>query len=211
MTPATLYAAVGLVVFAYLFGSIPFGLVLTRLFTSVDIRREGSGNIGATNVRRLAGTPLGILTLVGDVSKGALPVYLAQKVIAAPIIPQEVYVSVVALLAFFGHLYPLYLKLKDGGKGVATAAGALVVISPAAVLIALAAFLLAAVWSNRVSAGSLTTAAALPPAIWWTTGVPVFTVCALIMAVLIYARHRDNIKRLLNGTEPIIRSKPGNH
>lgn len=210
MNPATLYAAVGLVAFAYLFGSIPFGLVLTRLFTSFDIRREGSGNIGATNVRRLAGTPLGILTLAGDVLKGALPVYLAQMVTAAPIIPQEIYISIVALAAFFGHLYPLYMKLKNGGKGVATAAGGLAVISPAAVLIALAAFLLAAGWSNRVSAGSLTAAAALPPAVWWATRVPVFAVCALIMALWIYVRHRNNIKRLLNGTEPGIRSKPGN-
>ncbi len=210
MTPATLSAAIGLVVFAYLFGSIPCGLVLTRLFTSIDIRREGSGNIGATNVRRLAGTPLGILTLAGDVSKGALPVYLAQMVTPAPIISQEVYVSVVALAAFFGHLYPLYMKLKNGGKGFATAVGGLAIISPAAVLIALAAFLLAAGLGNRVSAGSLTAAAALPPAIWWATHAPVFTVCALIMALLIYARHRDNIKRLLNGTEPKIRSKSGN-
>jgi len=210
MMPATLFAAVGLVVFAYLFGSIPFGLVLTRLFTSVDIRREGSGNIGATNVRRLAGTPLGILTLAGDASKGALPVYLAQMVTPAPIIAQEVYVSVIALAAFFGHLYPLYMKLKNGGKGVATAVGGLAVISPAAVVIALAAFLLAAGLSNRVSAGSLTAAAILPPAIWWATRMPVFGVCALIMALLIYARHRDNIKRLLNGTEPQIKSKSGN-
>jgi glycerol-3-phosphate acyltransferase PlsY len=210
MTPATQYAAVGLVVFAYLFGSIPFGLVLTRLFTSVDIRREGSGNIGATNVRRLAGAPLGILTLAGDVSKGAVPVYLSQMVTASTIIPQEVYVSIVTLAAFLGHLYPLYLKLKSGGKGVATAAGGLAVISPAAVLIALAAFLLAAGWSNRVSVGSLTAVAALPPAVWWTTRVPVFAVCALIMALWIYNRHRENIKRLLNGTEPEIRTKSRN-
>jgi glycerol-3-phosphate acyltransferase PlsY len=210
MTPETLYTAVGLAIFAYLFGSIPFGLVLTRLFTSVDILREGSGNIGATNVRRLAGTPLGFLTLTGDVLKGALPVYLAQMVTAPPIMAQEVTVSVVVLAAFFGHLYPLYMKLKNGAKGVATAMGGLVVISPTAVLVALAAFLLAAGLSNRASAGSLTAAATLPPAFWWATRVPVFSVCALIMALWIYARHRDNIKRLLNGTEPQIRSKSAN-
>lgn len=208
MTIATPYAAVGLVVFAYLLGSIPFGLVLTRRFTGIDIRREGSGNIGATNVRRLAGTPLGILTLAGDVSKGALPVYLAQMIDPAPVIAQEVTVSIVALAAFFGHLYPLYMKLKGGGKGVATAAGGLAVISPAAVGMALAAFLLAAGLSKRVAAGSLTAAAALAPAVWWATREPVFGVCALIMALLIYVRHRDNIKRLLNGTEPQIKSKP---
>ena len=153
MTPATQYATVGLVIFAYLFGSIPFGLVLTRLFTSVDIRREGSGNIGATNVRRLAGTPLGILTLAGDVSKGALPVYLSQMVTASTIIPQEVYVSIVALAAFLGHLYPLYLKLKSGGKGVATAAGGLAAILG---VVALVLFLSAQLYAMGRLLGQLT-------------------------------------------------------
>ncbi|MFZ0612229.1 MAG: glycerol-3-phosphate acyltransferase, partial [Desulfobacterales bacterium] len=109
---------IGLPLAAYLLGSIPCGLVLTRLFTSVDIRRQGSGNIGATNVRRLAGTPLGLLTLAGDVLKGAVPVYLAAQVDGLEPVVRACFVSTVALAAFSGHLFPLYLKLKGGGKGV---------------------------------------------------------------------------------------------
>ena len=196
------------VVLAYLLGSIPFGLVLTRSFTDIDIRKAGSGNIGATNVRRLAGTPLGILTLLGDVAKGAVPVILVRSLPAPAALPQDVCLSLVALAAFGGHLYPIYTKMKNGGKGVATAAGSLAVISPLSVLVALAAFLLVAIAGNRVSAGSLAAAATLPPAIWGTTHSIAFTACALVLAVGIFFRHRANIRRLLDGTEPLIRSRP---
>jgi glycerol-3-phosphate acyltransferase PlsY len=195
---------IGLPILAYLLGSVPWGLVLTRMFTTVDIRRQGSGNIGATNVRRLAGTPLGLLTLAGDLLKGAAPVYLAENVTGLDPIQQALFVSVVALTAFAGHLFPLYLKLKGGGKGVATAAGCFLVISPMSVLAALIAFLLILGWSGRVSAGSLSAAAVLPAAVWWRLGSPVYCGCAVLMAVLIVLRHRDNIRRLLNGSEPAV-------
>jgi acyl phosphate:glycerol-3-phosphate acyltransferase len=195
---------IGLPILAYLLGSVPWGLVLTRMFTTVDIRRQGSGNIGATNVRRLAGTPLGLLTLAGDLLKGAAPVYLAVNVTGLDPIQQALFVSVVALTAFAGHLFPLYLKLKGGGKGVATAAGCFLVISPMSVLAVLIAFLLILGWSGRVSAGSLSAAAVLPAAVWWRLGSPVYCGCAVLMAVLIVLRHRDNIRRLLNGSEPAV-------
>jgi glycerol-3-phosphate acyltransferase PlsY len=195
---------IGLPILAYLLGSVPWGLVLTRMFTSVDIRRQGSGNIGATNVRRLAGTPLGLLTLSGDLLKGAVPVYLAANVTGLDPIQQALFVSVAALAAFAGHLFPLYLKLKGGGKGVATAAGCFLVISPMSVLAVLIAFLLILGWSGRVSAGSLSAAAVLPAAVWWRLGSPVYCGCAVLMAVLIVLRHRDNIRRLLNGSEPAV-------
>ena len=120
-----------LTVSAYFLGSIPFGLVLTRLFTSIDIRKTGSGNIGATNVRRMAGNLLGVLTLIGDVLKGALPVFLATALVRgeAGNIP-EMIIAFVATGAFIGHLFPVYLKFKTGGKGVATAFGCFLVISP---------------------------------------------------------------------------------
>ena len=111
--------------FAYLLGSIPWGLVLTRLFTSVDIRQQGSGNIGATNVRRVAGTTLGALTLAGDVLKGAFPVWLAVTITAPNELWGEIYISLVAFAAFSGHLYPVYMKFKDGGKGLQLPEGAL--------------------------------------------------------------------------------------
>jgi glycerol-3-phosphate acyltransferase PlsY len=207
MFPPKLIFLIGLPILAYLLGSVPWGLVLTRMFTTVDIRRQGSGNIGATNVRRLAGTPLGLLTLAGDLLKGAGPVYLAGNVTGLDPIQQAFFVSVAALAAFAGHLFPLYLKLKGGGKGVATAAGCFLVISPMSVLAALIAFLLVLGWSGRVSAGSLSAAAVLPAAVWWRLGSPVYCGCAALMAVLIVLRHRDNIRRLLNGSEPAVNGK----
>jgi glycerol-3-phosphate acyltransferase PlsY len=155
----------------------------------------------------LAGTPLGLLTLAGDLLKGAAPVYLAVNVTGLDPIQQALFVSVVALTAFAGHLFPLYLKLKGGGKGVATAAGCFFVISPMSVLAALIAFLLILGWSGRVSAGSLSAAAVLPAAVWWSLRSPVYCGCAVLMAVLIVLRHRDNIRRLLNGSEPALNRK----
>jgi glycerol-3-phosphate acyltransferase PlsY len=207
MFPPKLIFLIGLPILAYLLGSVPWGLVLTRMFTTVDIRRQGSGNIGATNVRRLTGTPLGLLTLGGDLLKGAAPVYLAANVTGLDPIQQAFFVSIAALAAFAGHLFPLYLKLKGGGKGVATAAGCFLVISPMSVLTALIAFLLILGWSGWVSAGSLLAAAVLPAAVWWRLGSPVYCGCAALMAALIVLRHRDNIRRLLNGSEPAVSGK----
>jgi len=207
LNPTDLITWLGVILLAYLLGSIPFGLVLTRLFTDVDIRKVGSGNIGATNVRRLAGTRLGLLTLAGDVAKGAFPVLLARSLPAPDFPQQDICLSLAALAAFGGHLFPVYMKMKNGGKGVATAAGSLAVISPLAVLVALAGFLLVAFASNRVSAGSLAAAATLPPAIWWTTHSAAFSVCALVLAAGIFVRHSANIRRLLDGSEPRIRSR----
>ncbi len=190
--------------FAYLLGSIPWGLVLTRMFTSVDIRRHGSGNIGATNVRRLAGPALGALTLAGDMLKGAIPVWLALTITSPGDVQGEIYIAVVAFCAFAGHLYPVYLKFKDGGKGVATAAGCFFIISPAAGIVAILVFIMFVCWVDRVSAGSLAAAAVLPLAVWESSHSGIFTVCAAATTIFIYIRHKDNIKRLLAGTEPTI-------
>jgi acyl phosphate:glycerol-3-phosphate acyltransferase len=191
-------------VFAYLMGSIPWGLVLTRLFTSANIRQEGSGNIGATNVGRVAGPGLGILTLAGDMLKGAVPVWMAVTITAPNKFWSLIYISVVALAAFIGHIFPVYMKFKGGGKGVATAAGCFAVISPVAFVVIILVFVMFVCWSNRVSLASLAAAAILPVSVWKTTGSGVITGCALVTAIFIYFRHIDNIKRLLNGTEPVI-------
>ena len=197
-----------LAVIAYALGSIPSGLVLTRMFTSIDIRKTGSGNIGATNVRRMAGNLLGALTLIGDVLKGALPVYLSIALFRgeAGNLP-EIMTAFVAAGAFAGHLYPIYLKFKTGGKGVATALGCFLVISPLAVLLTLILFGAVVKVTRRVSAGSLAAAAFLSPAVWLITGSAIFSVCALLIAVMIFIRHRGNIKRLLSGTEPALGEK----
>jgi glycerol-3-phosphate acyltransferase PlsY len=188
--------------FAYLLGSIPWGLVITRMFTSVDIRQFGSGNIGATNVRRVAGTTLGILTLTGDTLKGAVPVWLAVTLAGSDGVWAQAYISLVALCAVGGHLYPVFLKFKGGGKGVATAGGCFLVMVPEATIIAILVFIMCVCFWNRVSVGSLAAAAALPVVVWQVTHSEIITGCAILTAAFIYIRHKDNIKRLWSGTEP---------
>jgi len=195
----------GLVVLAFLSGSVPWGLILTRMFASTDIRKQGSGNIGATNVSRIAGTTLGAFTLLGDALKGALPVFFAVQMIPSGAAWNASGISLVAFSAFAGHLFPIYLKFKTGGKGVATAAGCFLVISPLGCLIAFLIFFIVMYWSNHVSAGSMAAAAVLPAAVWITTGSTVFSGTAVLIAILIGWRHTDNIRRLIRGTEPVIR------
>jgi glycerol-3-phosphate acyltransferase PlsY len=198
----------GLPILVFLLGSIPWGLVIARGFTAIDIRKQGSRNIGATNVARLAGIPLGLLTLVLDMFKGSVSVYLAMILIGTEWGWGEGYISFVALAVFLGHLFPVYTKFKNGGKGVATALGCFLIISPGASAIIIVIFFLSLWAGKRVSVGSLIASAALPAVVWLVTDSIAFSVCALTLAVLIYIRHQDNIKRLLSGTEPPFRPKP---
>jgi glycerol-3-phosphate acyltransferase PlsY len=191
----------GLALAAYLLGSIPWGLALTRLFGSADIRRHGSGNIGATNVARVAGPALGLATLAGDVLKGWAPAALASQ-LAMPPAAAEPYAAALALLAVLGHMFPVYTRWRGGGKGVATAAGGFLALAPLAVLLALGVFGLALALTRRVSAGSLAAAAALPIAVLGVTGSAAFCIGALTTGVLVFVRHADNIRRLRAGTEP---------
>ncbi|MBT4365511.1 MAG: glycerol-3-phosphate 1-O-acyltransferase PlsY [Desulfobacteraceae bacterium] len=196
--------------FAYLIGSIPFGLVLTKSFYSgEDIRKNGSGNIGATNVGRVAGKTLGIFTLTGDMLKGVVPVYIAVNISGLSGYNHYIFISMVALAAFSGHLYPVFLKFKDGGKGVATAAGCFMVLCPKALLTALIVFIIVVCLSRRVSAGSLSGALVLPIAVYIFSRSFTVTGCALVITVLIIIRHKDNIERLIAGTEPAAWKKGG--
>jgi glycerol-3-phosphate acyltransferase PlsY len=182
----------------YLAGSIPWGLLIARRASGADIRRLGSGNIGATNVRRVAGNLPGALTLAGDLLKGAVPVWLAIYRVPDP----GSLAALVALAAFLGHLYPVYLGFCGGGKGVATAAGCFVVLSPAALGASLLVFVLV-LWSTaRVSAASLAAAASLPAAVWVATGSGMLTSLAVVIGFLIGWRHRANLARMMAGTEP---------
>ena len=190
---------------AYALGSIPFGLLIARGFGHADVRAQGSGNIGATNVRRTAGNLPAFLTLAGDVLKGALPVWLAAGLVpAGPSAWIDFYLSLVAFAAFAGHLYPLYLRGRSGGKGVATAGGGLLAISPAGLAVALLVFVLATCWFNRASAASLLATGLLPLIVWKSTDSVVFVAWALLTFTLIAWRHRENIVRLAKGTEPRI-------
>jgi acyl phosphate:glycerol-3-phosphate acyltransferase len=186
---------------AYLVGGIPFGLLLTRWRRGIDIREHGSGNIGATNVRRIAGNALGLLTLTGDMAKGFLPVAAVPWLLAPGHPGIAAATATAALAAFCGHLFPIGLGFR-GGKGVATAMGACLAISPMAIVGVLLAFGLGLGVSRRVSVGSLTAAAALPFCVALTTHSPALTIGALLIAVGIFARHRGNLERVVAGEEP---------
>ena len=199
---------ISLCAFAYLIGSIPFGLVFAKTFKSVDLRKIGSGNIGATNARRAGGWGLGLATLACDFLKGALPVLIALA------ISQEnsnelkgIGVALTASSTFCGHLFPVYLKFQASGKGVATAAGCFAVISPITLAISLIAFVITAGISKRVSVGSLTAATTIPISIIWLNQPAAIIGCTLFISIAIIVRHKDNIKKLLAGTEPTIRKK----
>jgi glycerol-3-phosphate acyltransferase PlsY len=185
---------VGLMLGSYMLGSTPWGLLICRAFAGLDPRYAGSGNIGATNVARLAGLPAGAITLLLDMAKGALPVWLALSLL------NSWQAALVGLAAFCGQIWPVYLGFK-GGKGVATSLGVLLVFSPPALLCALAAFLAGYLPKKFVSLGSMTAAASAP--LWlklW--GAPMAMVLtALIMAGLIIWRHKENIARIKQGKE----------
>jgi len=183
------------IIAAYLIGAIPCGVLLTRLTGGEDIRTVGSGNIGATNVYRTAGRKLGILTLVGDALKGLLPVLVAQLAGL-----DSTTVAMIAVAAFLGHCFPIYLGFK-GGKGVATALGIFLILSPQAVLLAVLLFALL-LWKWRyVSLGSVSAAGVMPPLVLLLTGSTQLFAATLVIAALVIWRHRENIQRLLTGSE----------
>jgi len=187
---------------AYLLGSIPFGLLLTRAFGRGDVRKVGSGNIGATNVARAAGLLAGVFTLVLDVAKGAGAVLLAERLSN----DCATWMMIAAFAALLGHCFPVWLKFK-GGKGVATAAGIFLVLSPLACVGALLLFLLVVMFWRYVSLGSVSAAAAMPLLIyslWAPRHAPpvAVTIGSLAAAMLIIYKHWGNLQRLVEGTEP---------
>ena len=193
------------VIISYLIGSIPTGLVLAKVTRKEDIRRSGSGNIGATNVTRLLGKKLGVLTLLGDVLKAVLPMLAAHWYFVKsgrPVSPGEVdaVVSLCGGAAFLGHLFPIYLNFR-GGKGVATALGVFLVLEPLAVLISIFLFVAVVYFSGFVSAGSLLVSALMTVWIWLLGGSPNHVFLAFFIGVLIWFKHAENIRRLLEGAE----------
>lgn len=188
-----------LILACYLVGAIPFGLLVGRI-VGADVRLEGSGNIGATNVGRVLGKKLGALTLVCDVAKGFLPVWVAYSLLPETAVNREWMVMVCGLATVVGHMFPLYLKFK-GGKGVATALGVFLFISPGGVLISLFVFVAAVAVSGYVSVGSLAATALIPLWLWMLGEPPAILVVALVIVALIWFQHRSNIRRLRRGEE----------
>jgi len=187
---------------AYLLGSVPFGLLLAKLFGGGDVRKAGSGNIGATNVTRVAGPLAGILTLIFDTAKGTVAVWLAARVTS----DSATWMVVAAFAVLLGHCFPVWLKFK-GGKGVATALGVFLALSPLAAVSALLLFILCVVYWRYVSLGSVAAAAAMPLLIYflWAPGhAPpiVIDLGTLGVAALVILKHSGNLQRLISGTEP---------
>jgi glycerol-3-phosphate acyltransferase PlsY len=187
---------------AYLLGSIPFGVIFARLFGSADVRKSGSGNIGATNVARVAGPLAGILTLVFDTGKGAAAVLLAARIAHE----SAAWMMLAGLAALVGHCFPVWLKFK-GGKGVAAALGVFLALCPAAALAALLLFMIVVAMWRYVSLGSIAAAAAIPLLmyfLWAPRHAPplIITFGSLAAAVLVVYKHDGNIQRLIQGEEP---------
>jgi len=181
---------------SYLCGAIPFGYIVAKLFKHVDIRTLGSGNPGATNVYRSVSKPLGVLTLILDVLKGFVPVYLISF-----INPDFQWMVIsVAFVTIIGHTFTIFLKFK-GGKGVATACGAFLAINPLSVLICLGVFIIVLAIFKYVSAASIMAALMLPISLYLLNALPEIVVFAGMISILVIVRHISNIKRLLNGTE----------
>ena len=196
--------ALGIVVLAYLMGSIPFSYLIVKARTGKDVRTLGSGNAGATNVTRAAGKAAGILAGLLDVGKGAAAVLAARALGAPPAVT-----GAVAFAAVLGHCHPLFLRFR-GGKGGATGGGVLAVLAPPAALLSVLVLVLMVLWKRYISLGTVTAAAVSPllvlllqrlgmlPGGGWLP----FTTAAI--AALIVLRHRDNLRRLRAGTEPRI-------
>lgn len=201
---------------SYLIGSIPFGFLIGK-FKGIDIRTQGSGNIGATNVTRVVGKGWGRLCFACDLLKGAVPVLIASYFLKNLQWPSHtaggLLVVLTAFAAVTGHIYPIYLGFK-GGKGVSTAAGAILALNPLAVLCAGAVWGIVFFSSRYVSLASICAAVALPAAAWILARFAHISVTRpemillLVFALLTIVRHTSNIKRLLNGTESRFVKKP---
>lgn len=191
----------------YLLGSIPFGLVITRLLGLGDIRTMGSGNIGATNVLRTGNKGAALATLLLDSGKGAIAALLAAYALAVPLgMDMAAEAALVAgFCAVLGHNFPVWIGFK-GGKGVATTLGTLLATAPLVGVIACGVWLLTAVTTRYSSLSALVALTAAPVAAWFLA-TPVHAAAFAALAVLAWVRHRENLRRLLNGTESRIGSK----
>jgi len=190
-----------LIAAAYLLGSIPFGLIFARWMTGKDPREHGSGNIGATNVSRTGGKIVGLLTLAADVGKGALPVAWAIHTTG------ETVVALVAISAFLGHIFPIYLGFR-GGKGVATMFGVLLPWQPWMAVIAFCVWLMALGAWRYVALASILAGFTLPVSAWLLHTSTACMAASSLFCLLMLVRHQSNIRRLIAGKEDKVGQKP---
>ena len=199
-------------IFSYILGSISFAWIIAKVFKNIDIRKYGSKNPGATNVYRTISKPLGVLTLILDVLKGFIPVYLVPYFwnlnIGKGIVVSVIYYTIiVALLVILGHVFSIFLNFK-GGKGVAVGLGVFLAINPIATLCSLVVFIVIVVLTRYVSLSSIVASIVLPIGIYFFSKYNIiqsnsyeFLIFSIIVVLLVIIRHISNIKRLLNGTE----------
>ena len=201
-------------IFVYVLGSIPFAWIIAKVFKNVDIRKYGSGNPGATNVYRTISKPLGVLTLILDVLKGFIPVYLVPYFWNLNTAKESVfinsvvyYIIIVSLLVILGHVFSIFLKFK-GGKGVAVGLGVFLAINPIATLCSLTVFMVVVVLTKYVSLSSIFASITLPIGMYFFSNHNIIKsssyellIFSVIVVLLVIIRHISNIKRLLNGTE----------
>ncbi len=191
---------IGLIFANYLIGSLPFGLMISRAFSGIDPRGQGSGNTGATNVLRVVGKRCAILTVVCDLTKGMPLIVLGQNLG----LENEV-VLLIAMSAVFGHVFSVFLRFK-GGKGVATSLGVFLVLAPKIALIGLLIWVIAFLWTRVSAIGALSGFGALPFLTFFFRPEKPMLFFAATIAILIYFRHWENIRRLMQGTEKKINS-----
>lgn len=192
---------------AYLLGAIPFGYLLVKVKTGADVRQSGSGNIGATNVLRTTGTAAGVVTLLLDIGKGYLAVWLAGWLTGH----SALIMSAAALAVMAGHAYPVFLKFR-GGKAVASFVGAFLCLTPWALAADLVVFVAVVAWTRHISLGSIAAAAAFPFGVWIILHPEAPVIAAAIIAggFIIY-RHSTNIQRIREGTEHVFSLGAGRH
>ena len=187
----------------YALGSVPFAIIVSRVFGLADPRTVGSGNPGATNVLRSGNKKAAILTLIGDAAKGLLAMLIAEQLGA-----DMLGVTLAGFGAFFGHVFSVFLKFR-GGKGVATAAGVFFGFSVWLGLIVLAVWLATALISRYSSLGAIVASIVAPFAAWWLLPHPEQAIAVTLIAVIVIRRHRENIQRLIAGTEGRMGKKKG--
>jgi acyl phosphate:glycerol-3-phosphate acyltransferase len=196
--------ATGILVLAYLLGSIPFSWLIVKLRAGKDVRTVGSGNVGATNAMRAAGKAAGIAALLLDIAKGVAAVLIARRLGAPPAL-----VGGAAFFAMLGHCYPVWLKFQ-GGKGVATSAGAMGALAPPAMVLTLLVFLATVAWKRYVSLGSIAAAGSFPvfvlatQRLGWEHRDLWLLVSAALIGLFIIWKHRSNLERIRQGIEPRI-------
>jgi glycerol-3-phosphate acyltransferase PlsY len=196
----------GIVVLAYLIGSIPFSFLIVKLVAHKDVRQVGSGNVGATNAMRAAGKAAGIMALLLDIAKGVAAVLIARR-LGTSVGFGGGLVGAAAVAVVLGHCYPVWLGFR-GGKGVATSAGAMGALAPPAMAMTLIAFLVVVSWKRYVSLGSMVSASLFPLFIYasqrlgWEDPDPWLLLAGLLIALIVVVKHRSNLERLRQGAEP---------